>query len=294
MLAVTPLALVCLARPCAAETQRTDAATLARIHLVEGYRLRKSGRCPDAIPHLEESVRLDAQVKALLNLADCEEQLHDWISAAVHFRAARALAEATSDPQVAQEASDRLKELEQKLPRAGSAPALAAAPPTAPLSKDEEEPAPLALPPRPSPAAPSKLRARPGGERVQGRTQLYFGVASGALGALSLGFGVLQGLTALRLHEDAVESCRGNCEGSREAQRLQARAQSAAAFSTAGFVSGALLTVSSVALLWTAPSNLGSVRTGRRSLATPAPPRGIDFSPWFGASMTGVRAEGVW
>jgi hypothetical protein len=89
----------------------------AREELKEGYALRQEARWAEAIPHLVESVRLDPQAKALLNLADCEEHVGRFVDAEQHWVSARDLAEGPSAASVRDEASRRLAALTMRMPR---------------------------------------------------------------------------------------------------------------------------------------------------------------------------------
>jgi hypothetical protein len=88
----------------------------AREELKRGFALRKQDQCAEAIPHLAESFRLDPQVKALLNLADCEERVGRLVDAAGHWKQARELGEAQGNGAITQEASNRLDALERRIP----------------------------------------------------------------------------------------------------------------------------------------------------------------------------------
>jgi hypothetical protein len=87
----------------------------AREELKQGYALREAGRCAEALRYLRESLRLDPQVRTLLNLADCEERVGQLVDAEAHWVRARDMAE--TDPAMRQEAADRLDALERRMPR---------------------------------------------------------------------------------------------------------------------------------------------------------------------------------
>jgi hypothetical protein len=90
---------------------------LARGQLQQGFTLKEQGKCNEAIPHFVESIQLDRQPKALLNLADCEEKLGRLGPAAQHFLEARDLAHAQGVENQATYASQRLQSIEQRMPK---------------------------------------------------------------------------------------------------------------------------------------------------------------------------------
>jgi hypothetical protein len=96
--------------------QSTD-PTSARAELETGYQLNKEGRCAEAIPHLLESVRLDPQPKAFLNLAHCEGHVGKLVSARKHWIEARDRARADRLDVVAKEAEARLTALDGRIPK---------------------------------------------------------------------------------------------------------------------------------------------------------------------------------
>jgi hypothetical protein len=89
----------------------------ARAQLQQGYALKQQGKCVDAIPHFAESVRLDRQPKALLNLADCEAKTAKLVSAQAHAVEARDLARARAMPDFEKFAIGQLKELDERMPK---------------------------------------------------------------------------------------------------------------------------------------------------------------------------------
>ena len=90
---------------------------LARGQLQQGFTLKEQGKCNEAIPHFVESIQLDRQPKALLNLADCEEKLGRLGPAAKHFLEARDLANAQGVQNQATYAAQRLQSIEQRMPK---------------------------------------------------------------------------------------------------------------------------------------------------------------------------------
>ena len=93
-----------------------SAAPSARQHLVEGYRLKKQGQLRQALPHLEESFRLEPKLQSLINLADCEEQLGMLVEARDHWRLAAVQAAREGDPRTQGGADARAAGVEQRLP----------------------------------------------------------------------------------------------------------------------------------------------------------------------------------
>src|SRR5258708_39818945 len=97
-----------------AQADNSDPAA-ARAQLQQGYALKQLGRCEEALPHFEESVRLDRQPKALVNLADCEEKLGKLAAAQAHFVEARDLANGLEA--LRNVAEQHLTALDKKMPR---------------------------------------------------------------------------------------------------------------------------------------------------------------------------------
>jgi uncharacterized protein YecT (DUF1311 family) len=94
----------------------TDPAA-ARAQLQAGYELKDQGKYAEAIPHLEESLRLDPQLKALTNLADCEEHTGALVNAQRHWLMARDRASAEGNDRLKAAADARLAALEERLPK---------------------------------------------------------------------------------------------------------------------------------------------------------------------------------
>jgi hypothetical protein len=100
-----------------AQTATVDPAA-SRAQLLQGFELKKQGRFAEALPHLVESVHLDpSNPKALLNLADCEEQLHSLVAAQSHWVTARDRAAEQSDDVIRDEATRRLAALDARIPK---------------------------------------------------------------------------------------------------------------------------------------------------------------------------------
>jgi hypothetical protein len=98
-------------------TARGDDSPSAIDELKQGYALKQSGHCAEAIPHFLASYRADPQPKALLNLADCEAQMGDLIAAQGHATQGRRLALQKSDPELSNVADTQLADIDKKLPR---------------------------------------------------------------------------------------------------------------------------------------------------------------------------------
>ena len=89
----------------------------ARELLKQGYALKQQGRYAEALERLVESLRLDSQIKTLINIADCEESLGMLSQAQKHWILARDQASLQgAQPQLA-EAEKRLLALETRMPR---------------------------------------------------------------------------------------------------------------------------------------------------------------------------------
>lgn len=92
----------------------TDAA---RIELEKGYALRKEGKFAEALPLLLDSYKRAPQLKTLINLADCEENLGKLVDALHHWAEARDDATAQGDSAIAKVAGDRVIKLEKRTPQ---------------------------------------------------------------------------------------------------------------------------------------------------------------------------------
>src|SRR6266478_3890052 len=99
-----------------AQADNSDPAA-ARAQLQQGYALKQLGRCEEALPHFEESVRLDRQPKALVNLADCEEKLGKLAAAQAHFVEVRDLATAQGLEPLRSVAEQHLLTLDRRMPK---------------------------------------------------------------------------------------------------------------------------------------------------------------------------------
>src|SRR6266508_1627496 len=115
---ITPFLLAC---PIvfASALGRADSSdpVAARAQLQQGYALKQQGKCEEALPHFVESVRLDRQPKALMNLADCEEKLGKLAAAQTHFVEARDLARGQGLDQLKSYADQHLQALEKRMPK---------------------------------------------------------------------------------------------------------------------------------------------------------------------------------
>jgi hypothetical protein len=91
-------------------------AERARIELEKGYALRKEGRFAEALPLLVDSYKLAPQLKTLINLADCEENLGKLADALEHWTAARDEATSQGDASIAKVAGERAEKLDKRTP----------------------------------------------------------------------------------------------------------------------------------------------------------------------------------
>src|SRR5438132_10530989 len=71
-----------------AHAERMDPAA-ARELLKQGYALKQQKKYAEALERLLESLRLDSQIKTLINIADCEEKLGHLVLAQKHWILAR-------------------------------------------------------------------------------------------------------------------------------------------------------------------------------------------------------------
>ncbi len=98
-------------------TAQTSDPVAARGHLQQGFALKEQGKCNEAIPHFVESLRLDRQPKALLNLADCEEKVGKLGAAQTHFVEAREVARAQGLEPLRGLAEQHLQAIEKRMPK---------------------------------------------------------------------------------------------------------------------------------------------------------------------------------
>jgi hypothetical protein len=85
--------------------------------LKEGYALKQAGKCGEAIPHFLASYQAEPTSKALLNLADCEQQTDRLLSAKGHAEEGRDLARQQNDKVLVDVAETQLATIDQKMPR---------------------------------------------------------------------------------------------------------------------------------------------------------------------------------
>lgn len=90
---------------------------IAREQLKIGYALAEQGKCDEALPHLVESLRLDAKAITLINLADCEEKVGRLSDAMSHWIDARSRAQTEGARAIEDEAERRASTLEPRLAR---------------------------------------------------------------------------------------------------------------------------------------------------------------------------------
>jgi hypothetical protein len=94
-----------------------------REQLKQGFALKEAGRCQEAVPHFLESEQLDPQPKTLINLAECQDALHQLVEAEQNLVAARDMATRPEQSTLRSIAVERLKALEARLPRLNVTPA---------------------------------------------------------------------------------------------------------------------------------------------------------------------------
>lgn len=114
---LAPAAGLLAALALAPRDARAGDPAAARELLKRGYVLAEDGRCADAAPLYEESVRLDPKAITFINLADCEEKLGRLGSALGHWVDARARAKIEANAAIEAEAEQRAKALEPRLAR---------------------------------------------------------------------------------------------------------------------------------------------------------------------------------
>jgi tetratricopeptide (TPR) repeat protein len=87
----------------------------AREELKKGYELKKAGHCDEAVVHLQESVRLDPELKALANLAECEGELGKLVIARTHWRSVQQLAAVGSNAAIEADAQKHVADLDARV-----------------------------------------------------------------------------------------------------------------------------------------------------------------------------------
>ncbi|MGO8995645.1 MAG: hypothetical protein ACLQVI_20230 [Polyangiaceae bacterium] len=90
---------------------------IAHEELKKGWELKKEGRCPEAIPHLLEAVRLDPGLTGMANLAQCEEEGGKLVAAHKHWGSVLHWATVVKDAKRAADAQRRLEALHARIPR---------------------------------------------------------------------------------------------------------------------------------------------------------------------------------
>lgn len=109
--------LVALVATSLANEARAGDPAAARELLKRGYLLAQDGKCEQAVPLFEESLRLDVKAITLINTADCEEKLGHLGNALGHWVDARARAKVEGNAAVEAEAENRARTLEPRLAR---------------------------------------------------------------------------------------------------------------------------------------------------------------------------------
>jgi hypothetical protein len=83
--------------------------------LTQARDLKQKGQLAEALPHFQESQRLDPKLVTLLELAECEEQLGQLVDAQAHFAAARDQAKHDEKPQSRQRAEQHLAAIDKRV-----------------------------------------------------------------------------------------------------------------------------------------------------------------------------------
>jgi len=171
----------------------------AQAELKLGYDLRGQGRCVEAVPHLEASERLHPQARTILNLSDCEIQLHQWDAAEVHAVVGMQRAQHENNVDLVRIADAQLASL--------------------PIHPDPL----VAMPPLPVSAPLPDVPVRTTEKKV--RAKIIVGALAGG-GVLGLGLGAAYGLEALAKNRDSNTNNQCNatgCNSTGFALRSQAR-----------------------------------------------------------------------
>jgi hypothetical protein len=87
----------------------------ARGHLVQAQELKKQGQPAEALPHLEQSQRLDPKLTTALELADCAELAGKLVEARAYWVAASDQAKRDEKPQSRARAEQRLAAVEKRV-----------------------------------------------------------------------------------------------------------------------------------------------------------------------------------
>lgn len=87
----------------------------AREHLTQAQDLKKQGQLAEALPHFEESQRLDPKLTTALDLADCAELAGKLVEAESYWAAARDQAKREEKPQSRARAEQRLAAVEKRV-----------------------------------------------------------------------------------------------------------------------------------------------------------------------------------
>jgi hypothetical protein len=104
-----------LAASSAAHAGTAEDRAAARSHLAQAQELKKQGQPAEALPHLEESQRLDPKLSTALELADCAELAGKLVEARAYWAAARDQAKHDEKPQSRARAEQRLAAVEKRV-----------------------------------------------------------------------------------------------------------------------------------------------------------------------------------
>jgi serine/threonine-protein kinase len=266
---LTLLATLLFASTLAPRSARADAKSDALQELKRGYALKQAGDCRGAMPHFVASQSLLPSAKALLNLADCEQRLGDMAAARAHAQEGRALAREQNDSELVALADEQILAIDEKLPRAPSAPA----PEPAPASIARSEPAAAS-----SGASPNESsQPSPTGSDVSdGSTRRAIAYALGGIGVVGIGIGSAFGLVAIS--KNGNSNADGHCDTTGcdpTGKQLREDALGAATVSTVAFATGLAALAAGVVVYVTAP-------------------KGVRVGPALGASFEGITVQGRW
>jgi hypothetical protein len=264
-----------------------DVAATARDELREGYALKQAGNCRDALPHFAHSLQLAETLKALLNLADCEQQLGDLVGAHRHAARGRELAVQRKEDELASVAMAQLEAIDKRTPTLTIALA-ATSPPGCTIVRDGSAVAVaslgVALPANPgehtitvrapghaerrfavvlSEGAHQSVEVSPGPPEVAAATLATSAVTPpptlalvlGGAGVVGLVVGSVLGLVSKSTYDHALQTeCGGNPNGcSPQGIKEGQSAHGQATASTVAFVAGAVLLGAGGVLYFTAP-----------------------------------------
>jgi hypothetical protein len=245
-------ATLALASPARADEALPEPARAAAL-LREGRRLVAEGKLEEACPRLQAAQKLQPTAATAIEVGDCLAK-----AAKAAFEEARTLAK-----RAAEDAEQRLAQLEQPPPPPVPPPEAASpspaspspaspspASPSAPISAAESPPAPRPPAAAPPPAPPPLSPSRPW------EAHRISGVAIGAAGVVALGVGIGFGAQAIlgkRASNDGYCDAADYCDTT--GRSLRAEAIRAGNVATATLFAGGAAVASGMALFFTAPKS---------------------------------------